>query len=1267
MSLTTQQMLSITNAGLKPRIMSVRVQPAPTILGQSGGYRPVEVTQLLAGQTNTMVPQSPVFGASYRFVIAGGEHAAQFTINEDTGVLTYNGLAETDAEYTVIVRVIELTRGGYADVEVRAIGIDDEEGGGTGVITTPAAVSVEEGIDGPFVQLTGVGVASWAITGGADASAFVVLNSWGAFVTQPDHGAPHDADEDNVYEVRFTGYDAQGAAIAARDLAVTVLDVTSQPYVLPQQAFTVSAVAPVGTVVGTVQAWVDEGETAQDFTITGGPGAALFAINATTGVITINDDLSSADPNGSIFVTVGDGTNTSGATEITIDISVQSMFAIAPSSITHAPVMELIAAINCGSASPYTHSDGTVYQADAYFTSGATASSANPIAGTVDDTLYQTERWGTTFWYDIPVPAPGLYKLTMHFAETFFTAADAREFTVRLENGNAGDYTTPTIDLWSDAGGKDIAYDIVREIYIDGTSLDMDFVRTVNNASVKGIRLERVSVPALAANEGDSGTTNFAFNIIRTGQTAGASSVQWAVVGTGGNPATASDFVGGVLPSGTASFADGELTKQIIVQVAGDAVSEASETFEVRLSNASAGSTIISGVASATITDDDESGPTFRYFLVDTDTDSVLAELYDGLTIANAVVSGRTCGIYATAANISIGSARLQLDSGTPRTENVAPYSLYGDTGGGTDFLPGLPLSSGSHTLTATWYSGAGATGTVLESASVTFVVAAATGGVTLVNTNSAQAIEMSEAHPPGARLPIVFTIEGVPANVSWSRWTMVSDPDDVFEAINHGVVLKRRLDYSQKTSHTGTVRVEMRDIDTGAAHSTGDFPFTLTVVPFTGTEYYVAPTGNDTNDGTAVSPFLTLAKLASVLEAGDRGWVKAGNYGTQKLSITASGTFAAPIVVEGYQTTPGDDPAYASWTHLTDTPNTALMPCIDKGTRNNDEFGILLAGEHVHVGNFTVSQFSQGVYTTRNWTGAHKVFTREHGRTDVRYSGKGANTGSLAWFVTWKHCYSTNANAQGITVVGDYSAILDCATYCDNNDKYSFSEAGATDYYMIGLGNYATLRRVKTQRAANVTTHGGHGPQCNDGSNGLIENMESINCASGCGFRHAEASYGVMRNFTITGDNGVILRDGVHDCLVEDGVVNDAYFGVWFYESTEAEPGNPGNYSALNNRIRRVSLLDCSYAIATANTKEQAPLTCKGNVLEQMIINGCTYLFLVRHGYEDDNVLKDSTLTDIPNYAFYDSFFSFVPITEADLQVSFSNNTLVNCGFTLS
>jgi len=109
--------------------------------------------------------------------------------------------------------------------------------------------------------------------------------------------------------------------------------------------------------------------------------------------------------------------------------------------------------------------------------------------------------------------------------------------------------------------------------------------------------------------EGNSGlTTPFTFTFTRTGDLSGASSATYSVLGDGNSPATASDFSGGVLPSGTIQFSTGQATATVTVNVLADTTVEDAEQFRVQLSNP-VGAVIGNVNSLATIGNDDTNAP----------------------------------------------------------------------------------------------------------------------------------------------------------------------------------------------------------------------------------------------------------------------------------------------------------------------------------------------------------------------------------------------------------------------------------------------------------------------------------------------------------------------------------------------------------------------------------------------------------------------------------------------------------------------------------
>jgi len=113
--------------------------------------------------------------------------------------------------------------------------------------------------------------------------------------------------------------------------------------------------------------------------------------------------------------------------------------------------------------------------------------------------------------------------------------------------------------------------------------------------------------------EGNSGTTDFTFQVTRGGDTSGAATVDYATTmalpaAVGENyPYTVdgADFVGGALPSGTVSFAPGEASQTLVLPVVADGVFEFDESFVVVLSNPSSGWKLRTSTAKGTIRSDE--------------------------------------------------------------------------------------------------------------------------------------------------------------------------------------------------------------------------------------------------------------------------------------------------------------------------------------------------------------------------------------------------------------------------------------------------------------------------------------------------------------------------------------------------------------------------------------------------------------------------------------------------------------------------------------
>jgi hypothetical protein len=145
----------------------------------------------------------------------------------------------------------------------------------------------------------------------------------------------------------------------------------------------------------------------------------------------------------------------------------------------------VVFATNCG-GSAFTASDGIQYAADTKYTGGTTYSTGSSIAGTTDDALYRSERYGNSFSYNIPLPN-GTYQVMLMFAENFNTSADKRVFDVAIE----GAPVISHLDIWAEAGAN-TAYNDVHLVTLKDEMLNISFTTIKDNAKISAIKILQI-------------------------------------------------------------------------------------------------------------------------------------------------------------------------------------------------------------------------------------------------------------------------------------------------------------------------------------------------------------------------------------------------------------------------------------------------------------------------------------------------------------------------------------------------------------------------------------------------------------------------------------------------------------------------------------------------------------------------------------------------------------------------------------------------------
>ena len=164
----------------------------------------------------------------------------------------------------------------------------------------------------------------------------------------------------------------------------------------------------------------------------------------------------------------------------------------------HRATIEIVDAgpirINAGGRKTYQDSNGDLWLPDTYFVQSpgrfvypvpGTPELMTPINETEDDYIYQSERGGEVFECVVPVEN-GTYDVVLHFCELAHRNVGMRQLNVMLE----GQEHIEQLDLIEVSKAKFTAYvHPVRNVVVNDGSLNIQFVRVMDNASVSGVEV----------------------------------------------------------------------------------------------------------------------------------------------------------------------------------------------------------------------------------------------------------------------------------------------------------------------------------------------------------------------------------------------------------------------------------------------------------------------------------------------------------------------------------------------------------------------------------------------------------------------------------------------------------------------------------------------------------------------------------------------------------------------------------------------------------
>ncbi|MGC8803375.1 MAG: endo-1,4-beta-xylanase, partial [Bacteroidales bacterium] len=108
------------------------------------------------------------------------------------------------------------------------------------------------------------------------------------------------------------------------------------------------------------------------------------------------------------------------------------------------------------------------------------------ITAPADAEIYKSERWYSFISYAIPVEKNKTYKVTLKFAEIYFSNPGERIFDAYIE----GDKVLSNFDIFTEAGGKNIAIDTSFYVTTSDSIINIELYASKDNAAIKGIEVQ---------------------------------------------------------------------------------------------------------------------------------------------------------------------------------------------------------------------------------------------------------------------------------------------------------------------------------------------------------------------------------------------------------------------------------------------------------------------------------------------------------------------------------------------------------------------------------------------------------------------------------------------------------------------------------------------------------------------------------------------------------------------------------------------------------
>jgi len=401
---------------------------------------------------------------------------------------------------------------------------------------------------------------------------------------------------------------------------------------------------------------------------------------------------------------------------------------------------------------------------------------------------------------------------------------------------------------------------------------------------------------------------------------------------------------------------------------------------------------------------------------------------------------------------------------------------------------------------------------------------------------------------------------------------------------------------------------------------------------------YYVDAATSSSGDGSSeATAFKTISEAAALAGPGTMIWVKAGDYGNERVVLAASGTATDPVKLVGYQTTPGDSPTLTRSVGMAFDANE--MPLL---SGSGSGVGITTDNRYTIVRNMQVENYTD-LIMGKGRDVLFSVFDNvylQDGESGLYVNDNDSQN------VRFINSYVADCSSKGIRIQNKHNLIDNVWSVSSRvvHEDYYISVYGGVD------GGDNIIRRSYVHRFVD-DTHTGHGISIKGGSptftheHNLIEDCEIINSKNGSiEFRHSNVKYNVARGIYIHQDSsdyatyrssGISFENGCSYNRVENSVIAAARaFAFTENEEDGSATQSGGDYNTIVNTLVFGSRSVIAAITPTVNTNNRF-IGCTFHDTDYFVtqLSGTT-----TNMFDDTNEFIGCSISSLPDYIWYGS-----------------------------